>query len=207
MHPKTKTKRRRRKAKKPELITMAAYAERRGVSRPAVKKAIESGRISAAAASKNDRGHWAIDADLADKEWKANSVREKAGVSAERKTSAARSVAAADQQLRFGAHAIPVNDDGEAMTRADVATVREAALAKQAQLDLAERKRNLVRLDDMKKLAAGLGRELTDGVLSVPAKLAEDLAACSDPAECEIKMEQALVKALRVMAQFVEALE
>jgi hypothetical protein len=60
----------RKPAPAPERLSPQAYADRRKVSRQAVMKAIETGRLEKAA-KRNDRGHWRIDPELADSEWES----------------------------------------------------------------------------------------------------------------------------------------
>ncbi len=53
-------------------VSLRAYAEHRGISPAAVRKALAGGRVTEAAAVKQPNGHWRIDVDAADAEWTEN---------------------------------------------------------------------------------------------------------------------------------------
>lgn len=194
------TKKRTAKVK-PELMSLVQYAKYREVSRGAVDKALREGRLTSAAANKNSSGRWQIDPVLADQEWAANSTRQKPGAAAVEHAKEAATVEPTKRLLEFGPDAIPVDQDGNPLTRIEVQTIKEAALAQKAQLDLAEQKGALVRMSDMRTLISELGRTVMDSVLAVPARMCDGLAQEDDPVRIEILLEQQLTTALRSLSE------
>lgn len=198
--PKAKPRRRAKKKARP-LLTMSAYAEHRGVSRRAVDKALRDGRISSAAAAKNDRGHWQIDAELADQEWDANSVGVGAPEAKRRQEERAAAVEEQARRLVFGPDVIPVDENGHPLPRVLVQTMRDAVSVQRESIELATLRGELVPRADATRAFERLARDVTNGVLAIPARLASALSRETEEARCEILLEQALVQALRALTE------
>jgi phage terminase Nu1 subunit (DNA packaging protein) len=103
-----------------KFVSLSAYAKRRGVSPNAVTKAIQSGRLRESVAMKGAR-QVIVDVELADREWAANT----------------------QSSVRTLRAIAGMSDIGVSRARF------EAARAELAELDLAERKGELVKASDV----------------------------------------------------------
>lgn len=128
-------------------MTSTKYAERRGVSRQAVDKAIKSKRLGASV-SHDARGRVLIDADLADVEW-------------ERGTDPTRKPQPAS--------ASPVASGEESLLEAKAR--RERALATMAEIELKRRSGELVLASDVLHHWTALLSEARGKLLSLPTRL------------------------------------
>lgn len=191
----------RKKARGGRFMSPKAYADHRGITRFAVQYAINQGRLTAPAAT-FDGKRWKIDAPLADAQW-AKTTRARASGRATVDAAAVQLAASdlAGSPIRFGPHDIPIDADGKPLAPVLVAAIKCGVEAQIKQLELAEKRRALVPAHIAEERLEHLGRSLRDGVLSVPARLAHQLAAESDPVQCEILLEQALVAALLALVE------
>ncbi len=131
-------------------MTSTKYAERRGVSRQAVDKAIKSLRLGTSV-SRDARGHVLIDADLADLEW-------------ERSTDPTRRPQPESTPAPAG--------DGETLLEAKAR--RERALATMAEIELKRRSGELVLASDVLKEWTTVLRAARSKLLSLPTRLRSD---------------------------------
>src|SRR5262245_29320076 len=125
----------RSRTKKPKPISLRAYAEQRGVSPEAVSKAVAAHRLRDSVVTVDGEPKIA-DPELADREWEANT-----------RPRADRPVAAAPDAPRQPAPELPadVPDYMESRARREAAAARrEAAQADLAELDVDERRGELV---------------------------------------------------------------
>jgi len=160
------------------LISPAAYARKRGVSREAVSKAINNGRISTVA---GHNGRKMIDPEVADIQWAKNTDPAQSARANSPKTIVPPFLRAGDQQgsAYWDAH-----------TRREIAAAnREELLEKKLAGELVER----VKVEDA---AFAIGRMLRDAVLGLPTRLAPELAALPDAFEIETKLRNELRKVL-----------
>lgn len=160
------------------LISPAEYARRRGVSREAVSKAIEKGRISTVS---GDNGRKMIDPEVADIQWAKN-------------TDPAQSARANSPKATIP----PASraDDQKGSAYWDAHTRREIAAANREELLEKKLAGELVERAKVEDAAFSIGRMLRDSVLGLPTKLAPELAAMSDAFEIETKLRNALRKVL-----------
>ncbi len=151
----------------------------------AVQKAIKSGRISTIT---DEKGKVKIDPEVADIQWGKNtdpdqSARANAGRESSIPPAPGGSPSggreASDQNLYW-----------------DARTRREVAEASTAELKLEEMSGNLVKKELVERAAYETGRMLRDMMLSVPGKIADDLAAESDPRSIEMRIREELRKVL-----------
>jgi len=135
------------------LITQAEYARRRGVSRAAITKAIKSGRITPIDGR--------IDPDVADIQWARNTSTARAPVAGPAPAAAAASIAP-----RASVRATRLNDgdEDEPATLLESRARREAALAELAELELSEKRGELVS-------AAAIERAMATKIMSVRESL------------------------------------
>jgi phage terminase Nu1 subunit (DNA packaging protein) len=149
-------------------LSLSAYAKRRGVSHVAVSKAIAAGRLSASVV-RDDRGAPKIaDPDLADREWAANTrpridhpAADLAGEPAAQAPRAARPPA--------GAPRPDVPDYNESRAR------RESALADMAEIEVAERRGELVPVDEARADVVSRFTVVRTRLLGVPSRVAQRL--------------------------------
>jgi hypothetical protein len=169
---------------KVNLMTKAAYARHRGVSKVAVGKAVEDQRISLI--------NGLIDPVVADMQWKANSrARAGAHTSAQLPLDAPAPGSAPDEPSK-------VDDYMTNRNR------REAAEAERAELSLAEDKGQLIRVDAVKAAVANVFSATRDALLQIPARLGPQLAAESDPAAAQTMLHAEIHQALQLLAGATE---
>lgn len=119
-------------------MSQAAYARRRGVSRASVSKAIRDGRLVDSLVVVG-RAKKIADAELADREWSANTRP-----SASRQPDAGADQAAAELELDGAGYPVGL-DYAEARRRREIETWRQAAIKTAGdELDLAQRRGEVV---------------------------------------------------------------
>ena len=165
------------------LMSLAAYAKRRGVSTAAVSKAVATGRLTDSVV-RDPRGAPKIgDPDLADLEWGSN-TRPRAD-----KPSAA-PTRPAD---------LDVPDYMESRARREAAAARrEAAQAEMAELDVAERRGELVAVAEIRAEVDARYARVRTRVLGVPSRAAQRLPHIA--AEMVPVIEEAIREALEELA-------
>lgn len=179
-------------------LTVSQYARRREITRQAVERAINTGRLNVSIVS---RDPVVLDAELADREWAAHTRvgRPPRAVAEERAKARA---AAASPPRRRQAEAPPADDDGEAGEHPASAdynaerALKARADRKLAELNLAKASGTVIPVEAARRLWFGRWRGTRDRLLAVPPRLAAELAACTDPAEVEAKLDRALRAAL-----------
>lgn len=174
------------------LMSYRKYAEHRGCSLRAVQKAIgdldakghRDGRIAAALVAIEGSPHPKIDSEKADALWLLNTDETK------------RSLLFAPNDESSGASVPPPLDDDFEIPgdpESDAAKksyhLSRASRAKidteNAQLDLDQRKGKLIDLDEAKQLGFTTLRMLRDALRNTGPRIAAQLAAMTDPFECE----------------------
>ena len=154
-------------------LSIRAYARHRGVSHVAVKKAIDTGRITALPDG-------TIDPETADAQWAQNTLQPR-GAAAPAKVSPAkaRRVAATDepatQRDAVDASTAPMSASGTSLLQAR--TVNEVLKAKLANLELAQKKKEVV--DRARAIAHvfHLARVERDAWLNWPARVSGQMAS------------------------------
>lgn len=156
------------------MMTQAEYARYRGVSRQAVSKAVQAGRIVLA-----DDGR--IDPEAADASWRRNTDPSKPSNSV-----AGNPRGAVPRRHRSGLQAEHLNLAGSGsgpdyhVSRA----VREALQAKLLRLEYELKTGKLIDAEESRRAAFQDNRRVRDLLLAIPDRTAAQLAACSDPSEC-----------------------
>lgn len=146
-----------------KITTLAEYARHRGVSRAAVTKAVQEGRLRRCVIE--HRGKPAIsDPDLADEEWKANTTP--------------------------SVHVDPAAAAAVATSRARY----EEARAQAAELDMQERRGELVRADRVRAAVADRFLAVKSKLLAVPARVRQQMphVAAEDVQQLEDLIREAL---------------
>lgn len=166
-----------------------------GTTLRSVQKAVETNRISTVT---DEKGRTKIDPEVADIQWsrntdgdqsmRANSARLAAGATMGNETpSGSATVSTAGAQSEDGANGSRYWD---AKTR------REIAAAEKEELQLEELRGNLVSRAEVRRAGLQAGRLLRDMIMSVPTKVAGELAALTDTAEVERRLREELRKPL-----------
>jgi hypothetical protein len=149
------------------VISLSAYAKRRGVSHVAVSKAIAAGRLTASVV-RDERGAPKIgDPELADREWAANTrprIDHPTAEVADAPVHAPRTARAP-----AGAPRPDVPDYNESRAR------RESALADMAEIEVAERRGELVPVDEARADVVSRFTVVRTRLLGVPSRVAQRL--------------------------------
>lgn len=168
----SKTKNEIKKAK--ITISTREFAKAVGVTQRTVLEAIERGRLKECIVSdrKGQRKAYQLDPVIGEKEWKANCDEYQ--------------IKKEPQELK-----------GPTLT--GLRTVHEGYKAQLAQLDLEEKKGNLVQVSDVKMQAYEMGRLVRDSILSVPPRIAAELKVMKSEREIINLLNVELGKALAVL--------
>jgi hypothetical protein len=152
-------------------LSIRAYARHRGVSHVAVKKAIDTGRITALPDG-------TIDPDAADAQWAQNTLQPRRAAAQEKVgTTKARPAPAEATLPRDAADAstAPVSAGGTSLLQAR--TVNEVLKAKLNNLELAHRKKELVDRAQAVAHVFKLARIERDAWLNWPARISGQMAS------------------------------
>lgn len=160
------------------LVSQAEYARRRGVSRPAVLKAVKSGRIVLIDGK--------IDPEVADIQWAKNT--------APRVQADAPTRAAAIEPRETLPDAVEPVSLNEARAR------REAVMASLAELELAERRGELVSAAGVEKALASKILGARDALDALADRLSPLLAAESDASKVYAMLRREIRQALALLA-------
>lgn len=179
------------------LMSYRQYAEHRGCTLAAVQKAIgqpdskgrRDGRIGAALVAIEGSKHAKIDSDKADALWLLNTDDNKRSLLFD---PSGKATSAQAQGSDDGLDDLPdaiASTDPE-LTAAKKAlylarTQRAQSEAENARLDLEERKRKLIDVEEAAQLGYTTLRTLRDALRNTGARIAAQVAAVSDPYVCE----------------------
>jgi hypothetical protein len=152
------------------LITQAEYARRRGVSRAAITKAIKSGRITPIDGR--------IDPDVADIQWARNTSTARAPVAGPAPAAAAASIA---PRASVRVARLSDGDEDEPATLLESRARREAALAELAELELSEKRGELVSAAAIERAMATKIMSVRESLDTLADRITPLLAAETDP--------------------------
>ena len=160
-------------------LSITGYAKRRGISQPAVSKAVKAGRITLLADG-------TIDPELADKQWAGSVSR----VNTHKKIKSepkATTINAVEQKADLGDSEVTDSDvspdaiaelqipDGLSLT--DIKAIHETIKARQSHLNLMKDRSELTDLDFVNKQLFTISRNIRDGWLNWVNQVAGDMAA------------------------------
>jgi phage terminase Nu1 subunit (DNA packaging protein) len=140
-------------------ISATEYADRRGVSRPAVLQAIRNGRLTKSVT--REGRNYRINADLADKEWAATT-----------------SIDRGEHNNRMMLQDAGV--EGETASYAASRAKKEAYEAELARLKYEQQAGTLIDAEAVKKEAFKVARMVRDGLLNIPDRVAAEVAGITD---------------------------
>lgn len=150
-------------------LSLRAYAKHRACALSAVQRAIASGRLQPPAIAKDGQGHWKVtDAAAADAQWQANTHGEKAPIAVQMRE-AARAAPPAPPRPPPGDDPLEEVSPLEARVRLDLAK------AQIAELELAERKGELVETEAMKVHLADVLTRVRARLLGIPVRAKQQL--------------------------------
>ncbi|MEO1700262.1 MAG: hypothetical protein AAFU73_23450 [Planctomycetota bacterium] len=176
---KPSTKRSPRKAPPRELVSKEAFGKLIGVSRQAVDRAIESGRLvrSVEKSKKGRLTYTRIDVAIGQEEWAQNT-------------------APRNETGRATVESEPTAAEAEARSKATQNRLgverarKEAALADRYELEVLERSRSLVNREAIRTELFKLGRVLREAHASAAIEMPDRLAAMGSAKEIQIALER-----------------
>jgi len=183
-------------------LTLAEYARHRGCRPKAVEEAILAGRITRSATGGVD------DAEVADREWEANTDPE--GRKERKKRDESVDAAAGAQKFKTVAEARSAHAQGFDVERlgklsfADAKAIEKNIEAKLKLVELEELEGKLVRrqsvMDDVSKLC----RISRDHLLNLPVRIAAQVIALTELADVEAAISEEITAVLEEMADRLE---
>jgi len=178
------------------LVTFAEVARLKGVTKAAVTAAVRTGRISAAVVDQGGR-RW-LDRDLALELWQLNTRQQHNGIKAARQPAPPIEAPPADKEsLRQWVQHLP---DEAIPALHESRARREHFQAELAAMNVAQQRGELVSAADVQKEAFQCARNVRDNMLAIPARLAPELAGCSDARQVYLRLESEITTALRALA-------
>lgn len=189
-------------AKKQKRLSAADFARLRGVSGPAVGRAIRSGRLSKSV-RKLSNGRYSIDPELGIVEWDANTMAQRRHSGKLKKPKFAE-IDPTDP-LAAGADAEDEDDadDGDMLEPAPgipAQTISNAVAAKwkakKAQLDFELLDGKLVYADQAEREYFRAGRTARDAMINIAERISAELAADTDPDSVYRKLTEAILEAM-----------
>ncbi len=171
----------------------------RGTSHVAVINAYNDGRLSEPAVRREGRS-WIINAELADEQWAARTDPSEYGGHAGGGSRPIGIEAPAQQEPAPppAPAAPPAAKKGPPIAVSK--QVKAAYEAKLTELDYKERSGEMGSLQDMRKEASRLARQVRDLLLIIPSRNAAKVAAMSDPEEIRALLQAEIESALRGLA-------
>jgi hypothetical protein len=185
-------------------MNLQAYANHRkalglrGTSHVAVINAYNDGRLSEPAVRREGRS-WIINAELADEQWATRTDPSEYGGQAGGGSRPIGIKAPVQQRPATSPPPPPPSPKG-GPSLAVSKQVKAAYEAKLTELEYKERSGEIGNLQDVRKEAARLARQVRDLLLIVPSRNAAKVAAMSDPEDIRALLQQEIEGALKGMA-------
>ncbi len=162
-------------------LSIRAYAEHRGVSDTAVRKAIKQGRISVL---KNGK----IDPEVADREWENNSNPAYQYANEEKQNT----------KPEESSHETSSRDIGVSFQQSRA--IREAYEARLKKLDYDQKSGKLIPISEVQVEAFNAARLVRDRILNVPDKVIPLIAGKTNIFEMKEILKKELIKSLEVLS-------
>jgi len=186
-------------------VNLQAYAAHRkaqglrGQSHVAVLKAIETGRLMEPAVRKVGN-RWHIDPALADAQWAGNTDTSHAPDPPEPIEAEPPEPPTAPATPRRATRARQPHIGGNGPSLAEAKRAQAVYKAERERLALMREKGELVPAEDVKTRWYEHGRAIRDNLISIPDRIASQLAASTDTREVHQLLSQEITGALRVLA-------
>lgn len=196
------------------MMSISAYGRRRGCSHEAVRRAIKSGRLEQSV-TYDHKGHPKIhDPDLADREWAANTheIRQQdwnANGAAVSRSKGGDGVGRSPQTKSRGPNPGGNGANGSGTPGGEAPApsplnkakaARETYEARMAELRYRKMKDELVDAAEVKRAFATASRNVRDGLLAMPDRIASIIAAETDPDRVRQMMIEEIEKTLSTLA-------
>lgn len=183
-----------KKAPARELLSLRAFGAALGVSRQAVQQALKAGRLTPAAAERDDRGEWKVDLEKGRAEWEAwTDPSKRRGKSQGRPPSSTKNT---PSMFESGATAEQAQ---QRMTHALASTRRVDLDAQLKELELEQLRGNLVDKREIQREAFRLGRLLRDRLQSIPDRVSAQAAALDKAAQVHELLSGEIARALEAL--------
>lgn len=185
----------------PAGLSLRAFAKRLGVSDKAIRKGIAAGRLEGAVGVTAAGQPYIADPDLAERLW-TSTTRTGAGVRTPDADGSARSARSAS-----GSASSPRSRPaaGNLVSLADAQRAATEERARKLRLENDAREGRLVPIEQVRREAFESSRTVRDALLTVPDRLAGDLAADTDPAVIWRKLDAAIRQGLESAADTLAA--
>jgi hypothetical protein len=170
----------------------------RGQTHVAVINACNDGRLTPPAVHRNGRS-WIIDAELADEQWATRTDPSEYGGQAGGGSRPIGIETPVQQRPATSPPPLPPSPKG-GPSLAVSKQVKAAYEAKLTELEYKERSGEMGNLQDVRKEAARLARQVRDLLLIVPSRNAAKVAAMSDPEDIRALLQAEIESALRGLA-------
>jgi hypothetical protein len=169
-----------------------------GTTLRAVQKAIEAGRISTIP---DEKGRPFIDPAVADLQWASNTDAEQCLRGNTTQLAAGKVTNAANIGAAPQGTTMPSAAPGNTTAYWDAKTSREQSEARMAELNLQKMQGDLCDAAGTRRAAYDAGRMLRDMLLTIPTKIAPELADCTDRQTIERRLREELRKPLDYIAR------
>lgn len=173
------------------------FADAKGVSRQAVMKAIDSGRLKDSV-TRTDGGRWRIDPEIAAREWAENTdPTHQIGARAVEKGKPKPKAEVAKTAPLFGTEE-EKQELGKARTsQASAAAQRTLIDAELKKLELETRRGNLIDREVAQRETFRIAREVRDAIMGIADRVSAEFASSTNPNEIHRRLTEEHVGALR----------
>lgn len=188
-------------------VSFSEYARRRGVTAPAVHKAIKAGRLKEGVWTDPATGRRWIDVDVADREWTARTDQaQQRDADAIRQGKLFAEGQRADAFEQGQPEPPPKSSAGGAASEGYqlARATREATQARLLQIELELAQGRYVSRADVEREAQIAARTLQTAILNVPARVEAECAALTDPRKVHDLLMRELRLALSAVADALE---
>lgn len=180
------------------LMSCAQYARHRGVSKAAVTKAVQAGRISLIERD----GKRFVDSDIADRQWNANTQHEKKHIQTQKEK-----LENTSPQTEETASTAPESESEQKnspSTYSQARAYKETFNAKLAKLQYDERVGRVTSVEQVQKEAFRDARIVRDAMMRLPDRLAGELAAETNQFKVHSRLTEEIRKALVSLKDEIE---
>lgn len=180
-----------------ELLSLRAYARKRGVNLSAVQKAIQTKRISVTI---DANGRKKIDPAVADIQWAQNTrpdQQERGSLKDFEKTQSDLANFTAHGSALPGAASISLNGNGLSVEKAETEAIRRQLM----ELQLAQKRGELVNVNDFSRAYASKLKAANDALNSMADRISPLLAAETDVNEVDKILRSEIRRAMSLIAQ------
>jgi phage terminase Nu1 subunit (DNA packaging protein) len=173
----------KKEKKEIEYLSPGKFAKLVDVNLQSVHYAIKKGKLPTAV--KNEDGRWQLDKEKCLEEWHKNRDQKAVAKGNKRKVKAEKAEVLPSKKLVF-------ND----LSYADTELREKYYKAQMAELKYQEQAGKLIPVAEVDSAAFEMARKVRDAILSIPARIAPEIAVETDPHSVEMYLNRELVSAL-----------